>query len=423
MTLPRRPALAALLLALACSGDSGPLVPFDPTTAEPALGAVLDALRAGDGAGALARLDELSAQGPLPDGAAHYRAMALTAAGRPEDAEAAWRAELRVRPGNGRAHGLLARRLLDTGRLDEAATHLALAQRLAPDWPPARLLAGRLAMARDDDELALRAFRDVLAADPWGESAVEAHTALSQLLARRGGPDLDLARRHADVAQHLQQLYSYLDSYRVRLQRDPQDTTAAYGVATAYLDLYVRYGDVRLRDQAEDALDHVLALAPDDARASYNLGFVRARQGRLGEALELSQRAVQLAPELVPARVNLALLHAQLGQRAEAVAQLEVLARDATNPQDRVRARTELARLLSEEPGRAEHEAALAHARAALELAPHDPYGLAELVARLERELASAPVPAEPQPEAVPAPEPAREPADPGADASEPHAR
>jgi tetratricopeptide (TPR) repeat protein len=388
MTLRACLALCVLLLPAGCSGEAGPAVPFDPSTAEPALGPVLDALRAGDGAAALSRLEELAAQGPLPDGAAHYRALALEAAGRPDEAEATWRAELQARPGNGRAHALLARRLLDTGRLDEAAAHLDQARRFAPDWPPARLLDGRLALARNDDELALRAFRDVLAQDPWGESAVEAHTALAQLLARRGVPDQELARRHADMAQHLQRLYAYLDSYRSRLRRDPSDAEAAYGVATACLDLYVRFGDVRLRDQAEDALEHVLALRPDDARALYNLGFVRARQSRLGEALELSQRAVELDPQLVPARVNLALLHAQLGQRAEAVAQLQLLARDATDPQDRLRAHAELARLLAEGEDRAEREAALLHARAALELAPDDPHGLLPLRSRLELELA-----------------------------------
>jgi tetratricopeptide (TPR) repeat protein len=399
-----RPLLSLGLLLLAgCSGDTGPVVPFDPSTAEPALGPVLDALRAGDGAAALARLEELASQGPLPDGAAHYRAMALEAAGRPEEAEAAWRTELQARPGNGRAHALLARRLLGTGRLDEAAEHLERACALAPDWMPARLLRGRLALARDDDELALRAFSDVLALDPWGESAVEAHTALAQLLARRGGPDEAQARRHADIAGHLQTLYAYLDSYRARLQRDPRDADAAYGVATASLDLYVRYGDVRLRDQAEKALEHVLSLRPDDARALYNLGFVRARQARLGEALELSQRAVQRDPDLVPARVNLALLHAQLGQRDEAVAQLQVVARDAADAQDRLRANAELARLLAEAPGRAERQAALAHARAALDLSPDDPHGLQGLLSRLEQELAS---PA-PDPEAQdPAPAP-----------------
>lgn len=412
MTARSRLALGLLLLLPSCGGDSGPVVPFDPSTAEPALGPVLDALRAGDGAAALARLEELSARGPLPDGAAHYRAMALEAAGRPEEAEAAWRAELQARPGNGRAHALLARRLLDTGRLDEAAAHLEQARALAPDWLPARLLTGRLALARNEDELALRAFRDVLALEPWGESAVEAHTALAQLLARRGGPDEAEARRHADIAQHLQKLYAYLDSYRTRLQRDPGDAEAAYGVATANLDLHVRYGDERLRDQAEGALEYVLSLRPDDPRALYNLGFVRVRQGRLDEALELSQRAVQLAPDLVPARVNLALLHAQLGQRDEAVAQLVIVARDAPDAQDRLRANAQLAQLLADAPGRSEREAALAHARAALELAPDDPLVLQPLRSRLERELA------EPAPQAAP-PGPAGLP-DPPAPASEP---
>lgn len=409
--------LAATLLLAACSEPAGPPVPFDPSVAEAALAPVMEALRAGDGARALAALDELAAAGPLPEGALHYRGLALQAAGRGAEAEQAWREELRLHPGNGRSHALLAQRLLDAGRLDEAAEHLGLARVLAPGWLPARLLEARLALARNEDEAALRAFQDVLAADPWGESAVEAHTGLAQVLARRGPDAAAQAEGHAGAARHLQELYAYLASYRARLQRDPRDAEAAYGVATAYLNLYVQHGDVRLRDQAEQALQHVLSIRPADARALYNLGFVRARQGRYPEALELSRRAVQADPQLVLARVNLALLLVRAGQRDEAVAELSVVAEGAPETADRVRAHAEIARLLADDADPRQRDVALGHAEQALALQPEDPWAMAALAARLRAAedgagAAQAPAGLPPYPE-LPAPAPPPAPSEP----------
>ncbi len=373
-------ALLLLLRPAACGDEAAPVVPFDPAVAEPRLVEVVGALRAGDGAGALAELDELAAAGPLPEGALHYRALALEAAGRGGEAEQAWREEVAVHPGNARAQAGLARRLMDGGRLDEAAEHLGLATRLAPADVVVRLLAGRLTLLRGEDESALRAFQDVLQADPWGDGAVEAHTGLAQILARRGGPDVALAERHAATARHLHELRAYLDSYQLRLRRDPQDAEAAYGVATAYLSLYTDYSDVRLRDQAEAALNHVLSLEADDARALYNLGFVRAEQGRYDEALGISRRAVEADPALTAARINLALLCQKLGRTDEARGQLEHVASEAPLPADRARAHANLAHLLSEgDAGPELRAAALSHAEAALALDPSDPFGMARL--------------------------------------------
>jgi len=396
-----RRAILLLLLLPACGGEAAPLVPFDPAVAEPLLADVVDALHAGDGPRALAELDLLASRGPLPDGSLHYRALALEAADRNEEAEKVWRRELLAHPGNARAHAALGRRLMATGRLEEAATHLDLAAKLAPGDAVVRLLSGRLALLRNEDELALRAFNDVLQVDPWGEAAVEAHTGLAQILARRGGDEAQLAERHAATARKLQQLGAYMQSFQLRLQRDPRDAEAAYGVATAYLSLYTDYGDPRLRDQAEKALDYVLSLRPEDARALYNLGFVRAEQGRLDEALEISRRAVQADPALTAARLNLALLCLRQGRSDEAREQLEQVAAEADAPADRVRAHASLARMLAEDTDPAQRAAALGHAETALQLDPQDPCGLLPLAEKLRHEAAVG----EPDTEAPPAPD------------------
>jgi len=380
------PWLPALLLALmtAC-GPAAPPQLFDPQAAAERMPNVIDALQRGQPEVALQRLDELAAAGPLPDGADTWRAMALHDAGRIPQALSVAGRELARHPGNAHLLALRGQLLAEEGRLDEALRDLALARELAPGLPAVQLASGRLALLRDDDELAARAFRDYLLHDPYGPAAIEAHVALAQVLARRGPAEQGEATRHQQTAEHLRQLHSYLSSYRSRLADHPDDLAAAFGVATAYLNLYVNMGqDPRLLGQAESALQHLLTLAPEDVRGLYNLGFVRAQQRRFDEALQLSARAVALEPDHVEARLNLALLHARLGQRAEAIEHLEQLAQRATRETDRLRAHFELGQIHAAGAGPESAVRALQHYREALELGPpDDPLGLAERVQQL----------------------------------------
>lgn len=300
-------ALVLLALAGACAEASPDVAPFDPTTIEAQIPSVASALREGDPLGALAALDARAADGTLPAGAEHYRAIALADAGRLDDAVAAFERELLAHPGNGHAHALLADVLIELGRLDAVPAHLDAARRFAPNLASLPLISGRAALLLGDDIAAQRHFRDALIADPYGTSAAEAHHALAQISARRGEEGREQARLHSVQSAYLEEVHAFMSGYAARLRDDPLDVEAAFGMAAARVSMALRFGgDGDLLALAEAALGNVLALAPDHARATFNLGFVRTMQGRDEEACTLYQRATQLDPDYGAAHKNLA---------------------------------------------------------------------------------------------------------------------
>jgi len=388
----RLPLAALLLTALllpACGDDSGPVTPWEPSAVEAALPDVAAALTAHDAQRALTLLDGLAVRGLLPEGAGHLRAMALSDLGRVMEAEEAWERQLREHPGDGRGQALLAQLMLDSGRLDEAAPHLQRALEVAGRDPIVLFVAGRGALLADKDEEATRRFRDYLAADPYSRHAAEAHHALAQIGARAGPAAAPEAEQHEELASRLTRLHDFLSSYQARLADNPQDAEAAYGVATAYLNLYVSMGhDVRLRDTAEQALLHVLALKVDDARALYNLGFIRTEEQRLTEARELFEKSLAVNPDYSPARQNLGMLLLKLGRREEGRAHLQLIVATAEGREEIARARLQLAESFEHgtEPG--DVERAVEQYQALIVLYPDDELGVRPSLDKLQAKLA-----------------------------------
>jgi tetratricopeptide (TPR) repeat protein len=377
-----------LLILFACSDAPPPAVAWDPTSVEEQLPAVIAALRAGDADGALAELGRLETAGTLPEGAQHYRALALADAGRSADALKAFELELEQHPGNGHAHALLSELLIEAGRLQEADEHLVDAREFAPDHPMPKLLSGRLSLLLDEDEQAQRFFRDFLLQDPYGPQAVEAHTGLAQIAARRGGESDPDAQRHARTADELRNAHQYLGSYRERLRVDPQDIEAADGVARVCLSLYQGLGsDARLLVEAERALSHILSIDPVNARALYNLGFVRIEQRRFDDALEVTVRSLDADPGFSPARLNYAKLLELRGEHDQAVAEYETVIATTDSTSHRARAHYQLILLFNGMQDIQQRARAIPHAKAFIVLEPQDPYGAQELIDEIEAEL------------------------------------
>jgi tetratricopeptide (TPR) repeat protein len=389
--------LSLILLSLfACSDAPREAEPWDPTTIEATLPSVLEALRSGDPDAALAELTRLDQAGTLPEGATHYRALALADAGRAGEALAAFEQELENHPGNGHAHALLAELLIDSGRLQEADEHLVDARLYAPEHPMPKLLSGRLSLLLDEDEQAQRFFRDYLLLDPYGPRSIEAYAGLAQVSRQRGGENDPDALRFADTANALSQVHQYMSTYRDRLLRDPQDAQAADGMVRSYLSLHQSMGgDPRLLAEAEKAVVHILSIDPEDARALYNLGYIRIEQRRFDESIELTVRSLDADPDFAPARLNYAKLLQLRREYAQAVTEYERVIATAQKSSERARAHFELVQYFNSTSSLAERARALPHARALVVIEPSDPFEAQELIDELEAELEGEPSPPE----------------------------
>ena len=84
--------------------------------------------------------------------------------------------------------------------------------------------------------------------------------------------------------------------------------------------------------EAEQQLNQILRIAPNDATALNFFGAIRAKQGRLKEAEGFFLRAIRVNNSLIGARMNLAYLYLLKGEPDKTAAQLEkVLSLDPAN--------------------------------------------------------------------------------------------
>ncbi|HSN53400.1 MAG TPA: tetratricopeptide repeat protein, partial [Candidatus Sulfomarinibacteraceae bacterium] len=141
---------------------------------------------------------------------------------------------------------------------------------------------------------------------------------------------------------------------RDALRSDPGSQRAANGLAAVLLDQ-------RRFAEAQAVLQPATAAGADDPALHFNLGLARVGTGDWAGAVTPLRAAVELAPNLVEARVLLASAHERLGDRAAAVAAYEAALVLAP---DRVDVANNLAWLLATAP-----EARLRDGPRAVELA------------------------------------------------------
>lgn len=89
-------------------------------------------------------------------------------------------------------------------------------------------------------------------------------------------------------------------------------------------------------DKALPAFQSVIAEAPDDGTAAYQVAQALEMLGRSNEALEQYQRAIALDPFMRSALLGIQRLHARAGRDAEAAAALEVFMKLEDNPRSRL---------------------------------------------------------------------------------------
>jgi tetratricopeptide (TPR) repeat protein len=169
---------------------------------------------------------------------------------------------------------------------------------LHPESMLAHLRRGESYRQRGELEAAARDFRTATGLDPAAPRPLEAL---------------------ADVYYERQRYARAIETYERRLRLDNRAPRISYKLAlTRY-----RSGDVT---GAMTTLTETLRLDSRLPDAHYLLGLCLRDEGQAAEAVEAFERAVTLAPGMIPAREELALLYDQLGRYPNQLEQLQVLA-------------------------------------------------------------------------------------------------
>jgi choline-sulfatase len=330
----------------------------DPKAQKRALAGIEEAfahVQAGETAAAVASFERLLAENPKMADIWGFLAFSLQKLGRHEEASRAFEKALALSNGAPSLAVAAASSLLALGRLDEARAHAELAMKANPAG--AYDILAQIAFARHDAKGAL----DLM------KRAVDAGTASPELRRRYV---LLLAGGQGDP-------------------RDPQEAIAALtplaerGDPEAICALATAFSDGGRQPEAQALLEKLVASAPDNARAHELLGMVALRQerpavarGELERSLALDaksasawntlgvalfrlegpapalaawQKSVALDSTQYDALLNIGLVAAQAGRRAEAREALKRFL--ATAPADRFGADREKARGLLREIG------------------------------------------------------------------------
>jgi tetratricopeptide (TPR) repeat protein len=196
----------------------------------------------------------------------------------------------------------------------------------------ARLALGDAALRDDRAFVAIEAYSGAVALRP---DSMLAHLRRGEAYHRNGSlqeaaRDFRMAGRLAptatrplealgDVLYEMERYRRAADAYEASLQLDDRLERVGYKLALA------RYREGAL-DRAHAAIEQTLRLNDGMADAYYLLGLVMRDWRRGDEARQAFERAVALAPAMIPAREELADLYGMMGRRLDELDQLQVIA-------------------------------------------------------------------------------------------------
>ncbi len=186
----------------------------------------------------------------------------------------------------------LTQRAIDEGRLEDAERMLEHIVSMDAKNPEVRLLVAELRLASGKPAEALNAFERIKDEPEVAARALQG-MGISMMLINSKQPGFENLQRAVEMDPSLWRAWNGIASY--------YDTKGAWNEAVA-------------------AYDAALAERPDDAMIRNNRGFSYFMQGKLDEAIADLQRALQLDPELEPARANLRLALAWSGRYVHALA-------------------------------------------------------------------------------------------------------
>ncbi|MCX6550353.1 MAG: tetratricopeptide repeat protein, partial [Acidobacteria bacterium] len=268
----------------------------------------------------------------------------------------------------------------DASLVRKAETSIAQALRLDPDNPTIRTSVAELYQATGRIDAAEKTLRDVIAQRPHDD---EPHRILSNVLEKEGRDEeaaAELLRaielRPTNVVNHLAQgntayyagrFAEAVRSYSRVLEIQPDNVWAISNLGAAYWMI----------GEHQKAFAVYRAAPKADATILSNTGSFLLLEGRVQEAAQALEKAVALAPRDDIKRRNLGDAYLRLGDRAKALDQYRQ-ARDLTQALLSVNARDAhaLARHALYDAKLGQGSAAVQHVREAVELGPDDIYVL-----------------------------------------------
>jgi tetratricopeptide (TPR) repeat protein len=245
-------------------------------------------LRAGDAVMAEQLCRDALAEDPGEPNLGSLLGAALNRQGRGSEAEPLLRQALAAEPGYAKGHEELGRSLLQQGRTEEALTCLRRAHKLDPKLQSAQLALVQALNESGLTDEAERLMQSYLAADPAREQFAKA----AEL--HRGG--------QYEEAEAI---------YRAILQRDPRNLEALRLLALVAMQ-FEHYG------QAEQLLQRAVEIAPDYLAAWVDLARAQLERLDLAAARASIERAAQLNPHSAMVQVHRANVQARSGSHEEA---------------------------------------------------------------------------------------------------------
>ena len=231
-------------------------------------------------------------------------------AGRPREAEEAFRRHLDATPGDALAHCGLGAALVGQGRLDDAVGCYERAAAIDPDLAEAHYNLGVVLQQRGTLDGAVAAYGRALAVDP---GYLEAHTNIGAAFDAQGKPGEAIAAYRRALAINPRHVRAHSNLGAV-LQRQGKTDEAVASFANAlavdpdFVEAHNNMGnaldDQGKPDQAMACFRRALDIRPDFAEAHHNLGNTLKKDGRLDEAAASLRRAMEIDPDYAEAHWN-----------------------------------------------------------------------------------------------------------------------
>ncbi len=258
-------------------------------------------------------------------GAQNNLGVALRAAGELRESQAAFRAAIKINPDFAEAHNNLGNLLIEAGRFDAAIAACRRATALKPGYGDAFNNLGNALMGKRLVADAIAAYRRALQinsahSEAWnnlGIALYEAHaledsiTALGHALQLRPG----YAEAHNNLGNALRRSGRHVDAlaaYQAAINLKP-------GYAQAHNNLGVALWETGSQDRAIASCKKALQLKPDFAEAHNSLGNVLRDRGDFDQAIVHYETALELNPDYAEAHSNLAVVLKDQARHDEAI--------------------------------------------------------------------------------------------------------